>query len=177
MTSSLAVLDALERVMSPSAVFLRLATLAPSCVELLLQAAVDRHGAVPWLVGFSQRFDPVPGAMHLALLRGSPDYGVVAALYAQAGVMDGLLVEAARGELEPMVALYRARKISSCQKAAALILSAQPGAPVIPWLAAVHGPLLEDLLLGVVPRLDERGCEAFRVAADGFERALASLNL
>lgn len=160
--ASLEVLDELEQTVAASGLFARLADLAPTLGDRVLAAAVARHPASAWLVRMSARLDPRPGTVHLRALRGTEWFAPVCAMYARDGVTEGLIALTEEGEIEPVLALYRAGR--DWTDALCVLLEHHPSTAIVPWLAAVHGPDLRPLLEPLVDRVPEAARARLREA-------------
>lgn len=158
--AALAHAEALERHSPGMAPYRRLASLSPEAALDVLTVAVSRHAAASWLITFADKIEARPGAMQLAANRGASPYAALCWAHAAAGHFPALVAEASSGQVEPAAALLAAGRDHDAVEAAARAIEAKADAPIVPWLAAVAGPQIEDLLLRLVPRL--RSAEAAR---------------
>lgn len=149
--AALRFVDALESVVSPSALYRRLIQLAGEARGEVLLTAARRHPAERWVLPLSALAEgEQAGLTHIthappALL------GVLCAAYAQAGAAGGL-VAACRvlRDDEPALALLRAGALDSAARAAGVLLSVHPHVPVIERLAAIWGPDLSPMLAALI---------------------------
>ncbi len=167
--AALGVAEALEEVVQPSGLYRRLVELAPELGGEVLAVAAARHPAAVWQLRLAQGLEPVAGAAALAATLGSPRFAPTCAALASAGLERALIALAAKGEIECVLALYRAKRREGCVKAAAALLDAHPSAPLVAWLAAVHGPELGELVRAVYAGLQTPGGRAaLRLTAADF---------
>lgn len=175
--SALVILDALEQVLPGSRLYHRLADLMPARAVEWVALAARRHPTARWVVPLSQRHDPVPGRTHLLVAAEVGRLAEACALWVSAGEGRGLL--AVSGELpslEPTLALIRGGAPKAAARCAAALLDAQPGAQVLPTLAALYGPDLDDLTLRIVGHLTRAEArEALATTVSGLPRTRAAL--
>ena len=88
----------------------------------------------------------------------SPHFSRVCALYASAGVMEGLLEfsRASQG-VRVLAALYRAGCIDPALSVGAAVLKADVEQPVVEALAALHGPDLSFLGQQLLTKVEDPG--------------------
>lgn len=177
-TSALVILDAMEPVFPGSNLYHRLATLLPERAPDVVRLAADRHPTAPWLLALSARHDPLPGVLHLRAAAAAGVLSEAARLWAEASpdVRGMAAVSAALGTLEPTLALLRARKPAGAARCAAALLEAHPTAEVLPALAALYGPDLDDFtqqIAGLMTATEARA--ALRTAASGLPKTRAAL--
>jgi hypothetical protein len=175
---ALVVAEQLEGVLAPSGLYSRLLDLSEDAGPAILHTAASRHPTGQWLAVLCRRVESVPGAAVLAMYRSSPRLGEVCDALAAGGAVEGLVMLAASdGCLEPVVALYRAGQHDRMIRAAAAALDHRPTAPLVPWLAAVHGPLLDPLLQRIVVHLTNSvAIRSIRHASTDFAGTLAALD-
>jgi hypothetical protein len=173
--AALGVAEILEDVMQPSGLYRRFTELAPARGPEILGVAAHRHPEALWQLRLAQGLEPVAGTAALAATRGGPRFAPTCAALASAGLERALVGAAAQGELEPMLALYRAGKRAGAVRAGAALLDAHPAAPLVPWLAAVHGPALGPLLREIAAALrTDAARSALRLVAADFVTEVGS---
>lgn len=150
---ALAAADALETVLDPSGLYPRLVSLAPEATAATMAFAFGRHPLADWTIRMSRAHDPVPGRIHLEAAARVGRLREASLLYAKAGVLEGLLDRAARGDVEPIGALWRAGRGPDALAAAAVCLDAVPSSAAIPALAALAGPSLREVLQELLGRV------------------------
>lgn len=150
---ALAAADSLETVLDPSGLYPRLISLAPDVTASTLAFAFGRHPLADWTIRMSRAHDPVPGRIHLDAAARVGRLREASLLYAKAGVLEGLLDRAARGDVEPIGALWRAGRRDDALAAAATCLDASPASPAIPALGALAGPGIREVLDALLARV------------------------
>ena len=144
----------LEGVLAPSGLYQRLLDLAPDVGPDLLQLASRRHGDHAWVVRLAGRIEQVPGRTLLAELQGDPRFPRAVANLARADATAVLCEQVeATGDLGFVMAAYRVGNRALCIRLAVCALDRDPNAPVLAWLAAVHGPDLSGWVSEIVRNL------------------------
>lgn len=155
---ALAVIDVLERALSPGPLYRRLADLADDRARDVLQKAVDRHPDATWLVSLSSRVEGAEmGWTHLVSVCERASFLDTCAAYAAAGARRGLLrVSIQTRRFEPLAALAQQADERALVLATAHLFRAEHPPPVAAWLAAVWGPDPTPILVGALALLYDR---------------------
>jgi len=155
---SLAVVDVLERALSPGPLYRRLADLAEDRSVAVLEKAVERHPDAGWLVPLSSRVEgPEMGKTHLLAVAGRASFLESCSAYAEAGARRGLLrVAVQTRRIEPLAALAQVADERALVLATVHLIRAEHPPPVAAWLAAVWGPDPTPILVGALALLHAR---------------------
>lgn len=149
--AALRVIEPLEAVVSPSALYRRLIKLAGSARMDVLKAAARRHPGERWVLQLSAIAEgEQAGLTHITL--APPELlPALCKAYARAGAVDGLI---AAGRVlrddTPALALMRTGDLRAAAQAACALLSIAPHVPVVERMAAIWGPDLEPMLLVLI---------------------------
>jgi hypothetical protein len=145
--AALRVIEPLESVVSPSALYRRLVKLAGSARLDVLKVAARRHPSERWVMQLSAITEgEQAGLTHITL--APPElHSALCAAYAKAGAVDGLVAAARvlRDDV-PVLALMRAGNLRGGARAAAALLVVAQHVPVVERMAAIWGPELEPML-------------------------------
>lgn len=149
--AALNVIEHLESVVAPSALYRRLTQLAGTARQEVLRTAAGRHPTARWMVQLSAMAEgELAGRIHIlhapAALQPS-----LCETYARAGAVEGLVAATAelRGD-EPALALLRTGNLTDAARAAGVLLSIAPHVPVIERMAAIWGPDIEPMLMALI---------------------------
>lgn len=157
----------LERALSARGFYPRLIDLAGESALEVLSVACTRHPAASWLLGLSRKVEPfAPGATHLLAAARHPSFASVCHEHAHARHFDALVITAGEtGRAEPAAALVPV-DLAFALRAAAAALDRDATSPVVPHVAAVWGPDLDELLVRLIPLLRSReAAESLLLAA------------
>ena len=172
------VIDLLEIGMRPSALYLRMAALAPGEERAVLELAVRRHRDGPWLRTLSGRVEgPMRGYTQLQAHLDSPELPALCAAWYGAGGRAALIALASTPpRLVPLAALAAVEDRDALIEAAAAGLTHSPTAPVPAWLAALWGPDIDLLMRDIISRIDAAPARAaLHPWLRGCPQALATL--
>ncbi|MEL6349784.1 MAG: hypothetical protein AAFV53_42165 [Myxococcota bacterium] len=149
--AALTVMDTLESLVPPRALYRRLLDLAREARPAVLLTAAERHIDAPWLFPMSFQVEGTrAGYLHLCAVPLSR-LRVLCEQYAKEGAVEGMAAAgAARGSAVPAHVLMRAGDIAGAARAAAALLDAAPGSPVVEEIVAIWGPDLPPLLLALI---------------------------
>jgi hypothetical protein len=154
--ASLAVAEELERVMSPSGLYNRLAILQPECGRDILAMAVARHPAASWITALSRRAEAVPGRILLGFTRGTPHYDSACKRCAEAGFVEALTETVqAQPDLQPLVAAVRALGAYPALPIAAATVAADSDLLVVEAVAAIVGPNVDAWAIALFAKTPE----------------------
>ncbi|MFT7520691.1 MAG: hypothetical protein ACI9MC_002842 [Kiritimatiellia bacterium] len=147
--SVLCVAPVLETIMSASGLYSRLVALAPSEAGEIARHAAQRHPDASWLwrVG---RADP--GPMFEALCAHDEPQAILAAWRAEH--YDLALSRVRTADDRALNTIYRSNNPAFLERCLAAILEAGGSQPVVPWLAAWHGPQIDGTFARVALRLE-----------------------
>lgn len=175
----LGVVDLLERAISPSALYRRLADISADAGLEVLATAVHRHPDAEWLVGLSARVEgPWAGLTHLRASAERASFADVCRAYASRGARPALVqIVVESGASEPLVAFVLEDDREALVAGAAALLAHHPGAPTVALLAALWGPDLDPLLKDIIDALDaEPGLQALASQARAHPGAAARIS-
>lgn len=158
---ALAVIDVLERTLSPAPLYGRLHDLALDSARSVLAVAVERHPDAAWLVSLSSRVEgPDCGLTHLMAVHTRASFIDTCRAYAQAGARRGLVqVAVSTRRPAPFIALAETRDERALILATTHLLLVDEPPPVVAWLAATWGPDPTRILVAVLNILHNRAPE------------------
>lgn len=156
--AALRLIEPLESVVSPSALYRRLIQLAGDAKGDVLRLAARRHPAERWVMQLSAIAEgEQAGLTHIT--HAPPELlEALCSAYARAGAVDGLVAAGkVLREAAPTLALMRAGNLRAGARAAGALLSVAAQAPIVERMAAIWGPDLEpmlDVLIEEAPNAD-----------------------
>jgi len=167
-------LDALEKTIPPGGLYQRLMSLGEGSRDEVLHAAVLRHPRASWVIRLSREAESVPGLAHLDGTLDQPWYGAICRAHAEAGHLDALVAHAARGRVEPALALLDAGRHNEALDTAATTWNNMPDLPLVAHVAAQLGPATDGWLCQLVSRLRSKdAAQALALQSGPFPKTMA----
>lgn len=149
--AALRFIDALESVVSPSALYRRLIQLAGEARGEVLSTAARRHPSERWVLPLSVLAEGAQAGLTHITHAPPALLPTLCAAYAEAGATGGLIAACrVLRDDEPALALLRAGELGSAARATGVLLSVHPHVPVVERMAAIWGPDISSMLAALI---------------------------